>query len=89
MNFKRDTIEHHLNEMREAAECQRYEDVEAEYRNALARATTLVGEDGPLLLLLLCMARHYESQSKLLHAENFNRRAREMIISAKHSTHET
>jgi hypothetical protein len=34
--------------------------------------------------LLLCMARHYESQSKMLHAENFNRRAREMIIASKH-----
>lgn len=85
MNLNRHTIEHHLNEMREAAESQRYDDMESEYRSALERAETLVGNDGPLLLLLLCMARHYELQSKMLHAENFNRRARDMIIAAKHS----
>ncbi|MFN8554619.1 MAG: hypothetical protein U0103_24375 [Candidatus Obscuribacterales bacterium] len=85
MNFSRDTIEHHLNEMREAAECQRYEIMELEYRHALERAEALVGVNGPLLLLLLCMANNYESQDKMIHAENFNRRAREMIIEAKHS----
>lgn len=72
-------IEFHLKAMREAAEAQQYDVVEQRYLEALKRATTLVGVEAPLLLLLICMAHHYESQDKMQQGERFNRRAREMI----------
>lgn len=90
--MKPKSIESHLRLMTEAAENKNYDKVEAEYKLALDIARVVVGEDAPLLLLLLCMARHYESQSKLEQAERFNRRARHLIIaghkkaSAKHSS---
>ena len=80
--MKPDSIDSHLQQMREAADRQEYEKVESAYQLALAKATVLVGDEAPLLLLLLCMARYYEAQSKLQHAEHFNRRARKMIIQA-------
>ncbi len=75
-----DTIEIHLKEMREAAENEQYEIVEARYLKALDKARLVVGDDGPLLLLLLCMSRYYEAQSRMMQAESFNKRARELIL---------
>ncbi|MFA7337479.1 MAG: hypothetical protein WC028_11890 [Candidatus Obscuribacterales bacterium] len=79
---KSDSIDSHLQQMKEAADKKEYETVESQYQLALAKATVLVGGEAPLLLLLFCMARYYEAQSKLQHAEHFNRRARKMIIQA-------
>lgn len=89
--MKPKSIESHLRLMTEAAENKDYDKVETEYKLALDIARVVVGEDAPLLLLLLCMARHYESQSKLEQAERFNRRARHLIIAGhkKASSKET
>ncbi len=69
-----------LKEMHQSAELQQYDLVEAKYKQALEAAQVLVGEEAPLLLLMMCMARWYEAQDQNIHAECFNRKVRHMIM---------
>ncbi|MBP9089758.1 tetratricopeptide repeat protein [bacterium] len=74
------SIENCLDQMFDATSAQQFEDATARFQQALKRAKVVAGENGPLLISLLWLARSYESQKRIAHAEYFHRRAKHLLI---------